>query len=150
MDAFLYRTPAEPESIKATGVDENDLLSLLMKLIYTRRLAVWPAKFSELAIKLPSSMWWWTWFGSRLSRQVVVYTGRAAGQPRGHELWADRAGTDCGRRMRCNGRSTTGLRPVTLAEFTDQVNLQKITNEVVTFERVREQIADLAVEDSLS
>jgi predicted ATPase with chaperone activity len=38
---------------------------------------------------------------------------------------------------------------VTLDEYTDQVNLQKLTNEGVTFERVREHLKDLELEDQL-
>ena len=38
LDAFLKRIPAEPADLAATGIDEIDLLSLLMRLIYTGRL----------------------------------------------------------------------------------------------------------------
>ena len=43
----------------------------------------------------------------------------------------------------------TGPAPVTLEEFTDQVNLQKLTNELITFERIRDAISDLTFEDSI-
>ena len=38
LDAFIHRIPAEPADIKATKIDETELLSLLMKLIYAGRL----------------------------------------------------------------------------------------------------------------
>jgi hypothetical protein len=38
LDSYLHRIPAEPVDIAATGIEENELLSLLMKLIYTSRL----------------------------------------------------------------------------------------------------------------
>src|ERR1039458_2975916 len=38
LDGFLKRIPAEPKDLAATGIDEIDLLSLLMRLIYTGRL----------------------------------------------------------------------------------------------------------------
>jgi hypothetical protein len=38
LDAFIYKTPVEPESVEATGVDEQELLTLLMKQIYSERL----------------------------------------------------------------------------------------------------------------
>ena len=38
LDAFLKRIPVEPANIAATGIDEIELLSLLMKLIYTGHL----------------------------------------------------------------------------------------------------------------
>src|ERR1700739_4885807 len=51
LDAFLHRMPAEPANIRATGIDETDLLALLMKLIYTGRLES-VRQYVE-AIKLP-------------------------------------------------------------------------------------------------
>jgi hypothetical protein len=38
LDAFLKRMPVEPADLAATGIDEIDLLSLLMRLIYIGRL----------------------------------------------------------------------------------------------------------------
>jgi hypothetical protein len=38
LDAFLKRIPAEPADLAATGIDEIDLLSLLLRLVYTGRL----------------------------------------------------------------------------------------------------------------
>ena len=52
LDAFIYKTPIEPETIEATGIDATELLGLLMKLIYTWRMET-TREFSE-AIKLPS------------------------------------------------------------------------------------------------
>ena len=54
LDAFIHKTPVEPESIEATGIDETELLSLLMKLIYTGRLES-NREFAD-AIKLPSTI----------------------------------------------------------------------------------------------
>src|ERR1700722_19223489 len=51
LESFLHRIPAEPVDIAATGIDETDLISLLMKLIYTGRLDSVP-QYIE-AIKLP-------------------------------------------------------------------------------------------------
>ena len=39
----------------------------------------------------------------------------------------------------------TGPAPVTLDDFTDQVNLQKLTNELVTPEKIKAAITGLAV-----
>jgi len=38
LDAFIHNTPVEPDSIEATGLDETELVGLLMKLIYTWRI----------------------------------------------------------------------------------------------------------------
>lgn len=51
LDNFMHRVPAEPANIAATGIDENELLALLMKLIYTGRLET-NRQFVD-AIKLP-------------------------------------------------------------------------------------------------
>ena len=37
----------------------------------------------------------------------------------------------------------TGPAPVTIEEFTFQVNLQKLTNEIITFERIRKALGYL-------
>ena len=51
LDSYLHRIPAEPADIAATGIEENELLNLLMKLIYTSRLES-VRQFID-AIKLP-------------------------------------------------------------------------------------------------
>src|ERR1700722_17778731 len=38
LESFVHRTPREPETIAATGLDESDLLSLMLKMIYVGRL----------------------------------------------------------------------------------------------------------------
>ena len=43
----------------------------------------------------------------------------------------------------------TGPAPVTIEEFTYQVNLQKLTNELVTFERIRKALGELIFDDSI-
>ena len=43
----------------------------------------------------------------------------------------------------------TGPAPVTLEEFTYQVNLQKLTNEIITFDRIRKATAALTFDDSI-
>ena len=39
----------------------------------------------------------------------------------------------------------TGPAPVTLEEFNYQVNLQKLTNELITFDRIRKAMSDLTI-----
>jgi len=43
----------------------------------------------------------------------------------------------------------TGPAPVTIEEFADQVNMQKVTNETITFDRIRSSLGYLTVEDSM-
>ncbi len=145
LDAFIYKTPVEPESIDATGIDENELTSLLIKLMYTWRLES-AREFAE-AIKLPSQI------VTKLVRiatdQKLIY---ARGARPDNPSAMNYALTDEGRRWATDAlqRSQyTGPAPVTLDEYCERVNLQKITNEVITFQRVRENISDLAMEDAL-
>ena len=51
LDAYLHRIPAEPADMAATGIDEADLMGLLMKLIYSARLQ--SVRQYMDAIKLP-------------------------------------------------------------------------------------------------
>jgi hypothetical protein len=51
LDSYLHRIPAEPADIQATGIEESELISLLLKLIYTDRLQS-VRQFMD-AIKLP-------------------------------------------------------------------------------------------------
>jgi hypothetical protein len=145
LDAFIYKTPVEPDNIEATGIDENELISLLMKLIYTWRLES-AREFGE-AIKLAPQI---------ITKLVRIATDQRLLYARGarpdNPSAMNYALTDEGRRWATDAlqRSQyTGPAPVTLDEFCDRVNLQKITNEVITFQRVRENISDLAMEDTL-
>ena len=45
--------------------------------------------------------------------------------------------------------SYAGPAPVTLEEFTYQVSVQKLTNERVTFERIRAALGELTFDDSI-
>jgi len=145
LDAFIHKTPVEPESLEATGIDENELLSLLIKLIYTMRLES-SREFAD-AIKLPSQL---------IGRLVRIATERKLIYARGvrpdNTSAMDYGLTEEGRRWANEALTRSqyiGPAPVTLEEFNERVNLQKITNEVVTFQRVRQSITDLAMEDSL-
>jgi DNA polymerase III delta prime subunit len=145
LDAFIHKTPVEPETIDATGIDENELVSLLMKLIYTWRLES-SREFAD-AIKLPAHV---------VVKLVRIAIERKLIYARGvrpdNTAAMNYALTDEGKRWANDAlqRSQyTGPAPVTLDDFNERVNLQKITNEIITFQRVRASIADLAMEDTL-
>src|SRR5579863_8437561 len=144
LEGFMDRTPHEPESIKATGIDDNELISLLMKLIYTGRLENL-RQFTD-AIKLPYHV---------VGELVRMATDRKLVYARGSRAGSSDMSyglTDEGKKWAADALSRSqyvGPAPVPLEEFNDRVNLQKITNEVVTFERVKKSLADLAMEDRL-
>jgi len=145
LDSFIYKTPVEPDNIQATGIDQNELTSLLMKLIYTWRLES-SREFAD-AIKLPAHV---------VTKLVRVATDQKLLYARGarpdNPAAMNYGLTEEGKRWATDAlqRSQyTGPAPVTLEVFNERVNLQKITNEVITFQRVRENISDLAMEDTL-
>ena len=144
LDAFIHRIPREPADIADTGIDETELLTLLMKLIYEDRLQN-VRQFVE-AIKLPYHVvmdlvrmavdrQWLQTLGSRDTGSLIdlSYTFTEEGR---------RFTLDALQRMRYVGPA-----PVIMAEFIDKVNLQKLTNELITFERIREGIGELVVDN---
>ena len=146
LDDFLYRMPSEPEDLLATGVDEAELLTLLMKLIYSGRLES-IRQFVE-AIKLPYHI-----VAELVKMAVDRQLLRALGaRDTGNLADLSYAFTEQGRHWTLDalhqGRYA-GPAPVTLEDFTDRVSLQKVTNEIVSYERIREAISDLTFDDNI-
>ncbi len=146
LDNFIHRIPSEPANIAATGIDETQLLALLMKLIYTGRLAS-NRQFVE-AIKLPYHLVL-DLVQMAVDRALLRTLGSRDSDSMMDMIYTL---TDEGRRWTIDALERlryVGPAPVTLEEFTDQVNLQKLTNEVVTFERIRASLGDLTFDDSI-
>lgn len=146
LDSFIHRIPAEPPDIKGTGIDENELLGLLMKLIYTGRLEN-NRQFVE-AIKLPYHIVL-DLVRMAVDRQLLRTLGT-----RDSDSLVDLSYvlTDEGRRWTIDALERlryVGPAPVTIEEFNDQVNLQKLTNELVTFDRIRKALGDLTFDESM-
>ena len=144
LDAFLHRMPSEPADIAGTGIDVNELLTLMLKLMYQNRLE--SVRQLVDAIKLPSHI------VIELARLAVdrklVFT---RGLRNSDSLMDMNYGfTDEGRRFAIDALQQSryaGPAPVTLEEFNEQVHLQKLTNELVSFDRIRAAMADLNTED---
>lgn len=146
LNAFLHRIPAEPADIKATGISETDLLGLLMKLIYTGHLES-VRQFVD-AIKLPYPIVL-DLVQMAVDRQLLRTLGMRSSESL---LDMSYAFNDEGRRYSIDALNQSryaGPAPVTIEEFAEQVNLQKVTNELVTFERIREAFGELSFEDSM-
>jgi hypothetical protein len=143
---FLHRIPAEPLDIKATGIEETDLLSLLLKLIYQDRLET-VRSFVD-AIKLPYHIVIGL-IRMAVDRQLLYTKGmRSSDNP----LDMVYGFTDQGRTFTIDALQQlryAGPCPVPLAEFNAQVNLQKLTNENVTFDRNKQSVAGLAFTDAI-
>jgi hypothetical protein len=146
LDSFLHRIPAEPSDIAATGIDENDLVNLLMKVIYSARLQS-VRQFMD-AIKLPYHI------VSELVRMAVdrqlLHTlgSRLTDNP----IDLSYALTEEGRRSTIDALERLryyGPAPVPIEEYAEQVNQQKLTSEIVSMSRLRTAIGDLEMEEGL-
>ncbi len=146
LNGFLSRSLDGPKDIRATGIDEADLLALLMKLIYCNRLE----KVGQCAdaIKLPQPI---VMDLARIAveRQLLYALGA---HPSDTMMETRYALTDEGRRWTVDALQRSGYvgpAPVTLADFVERVNRQKPTNERITAERVREAIGKLSIEENI-
>lgn len=146
LDAFIHRIPAEPRDIAATGVDEVELMGMLMKLIYRDRLET-TRQFID-AIKLPYHIVL-DLIQMAVNRQILQTLGsRYSDNP----IDLSYAFTEEGRRWTLDSLQRmhyTGPAPVTLEEFNEQVNMQKLTNELVSMDRIRKGISDLTFDESI-
>ncbi len=146
LSSFIRRIPAEPKDIAATGIDETDLLALLMKLIYSGRLEK-IGQYAE-AIKLPQHVVM-DLVRIAIERQLLYTLGAHSSDS---VLETRYAITEEGRRWTLDALQRSGYlgpAPVTLADFIERVNLQKPTNERVTMERVREAIKRLSIDENI-
>ena len=146
LNAFFNRIPAEPLDMRQIGIDESELLSLLLKLIFQDRLET-VRSFVE-AIKLPYHIV----IGlvrTAVDRQLLYTKGaRNSDNP----LDMVYSLTDQGRSYTIDAMQQlryAGPCPVTLEEFTAQVNLQKLTNELITFDRIRKATTGLSFSDAI-
>ena len=146
LERFIHRIPSEPADIGATGLDEIELMALMLKLIYANRLA--NVRQYVDAIKLPLQI------VLDLVRMAVdrAFLHTLGSRNSDSLLDMSYAFTEEGRRWTIDalGRSGyIGPAPVTIEEFNDQVNLQKLTNELVTMERIRKAIGDLSFDERI-
>ena len=146
LNGFLRRSLDGPKDIEATGIDEGDLLALLMKLIYCNRLE----KVGQCAdaIKLPQSIVM-DLAKIAVERQLLYTLGAHSSDTMMEMRYAL---TDEGRRWSADALQRSGYvgpAPVTLADFVERVKRQKPTNERITAERVREAVSKLSIEENI-
>lgn len=145
LDAFLARVPTEPTTLEETGLDEGDLLKLLVKLIHVGRVET----ISQCAdaIKLPHHL-----VVELVQRATERHLLGAAGSLSGSGLTDTRYSlTEIGHTWAAEALSQsqyTGPAPVPLEAFASRVRQQKITDELVTWKRVREAFAELTIDDA--
>jgi hypothetical protein len=146
LDAFLHHVPIEPPDIAGTGIESVDLMGLMLKLMYSARLQT--VREITDAIKLPFRM---------VTKLVQMAVDRKLLQSMGVR-GADSIGgasyafTDGGTRWTADALRQVGYvgpAPVPLDQFNEQVVYQKLTNEVITFDRIRKSIGSLTFDDAL-
>src|SRR5215472_16174779 len=146
LDSYLHRIPGEPADIVATGIDPTDLMSLLMKLIYSTRLQS-VRQFME-AIRLPYHIVR-ELVQMAVDRQLLQTLGtRHSDSP----IDLSYALTEEGRRWTVDALERLryyGPAPVPIWEFAEQINHQKLTSEVVTMSRVRAAVSGLEMDESI-
>ncbi|MGB0082715.1 MAG: hypothetical protein WBP90_14420 [Terracidiphilus sp.] len=146
LDGFIRRIPKEPKNIAATGLEESELLALLMKVIYSFGLSG-IAQYAD-AIKLPLTIVI-DLTQIAIERQLLYVLGsRNSDSPIGMTY----ALTDEGRRWTQEAikrQGYIGPAPVPLADFVDRVNLQKPTNERITAERILKAVSELTLADNI-
>ena len=146
LDGFLKRIPAEPKDLAATGIDEIDLLSLLLRLIYSGRLESC-RQFID-AIRLPYHIVA-ELVGTAVDRRLLRTLGMRSSD---NAIDMSYTLTDEGKRWTIDALERlhyVGPAPVTLEEFSYQVSMQKLTNERVSFERIRAALGELTFDASL-
>jgi DNA polymerase III delta prime subunit len=146
LESYLHRIPAEPADIEASGIDETDLTALLMKLIYAGRLK--SVRQYIDAIKLPYHI------VSELVRMAVdrQFLHTLGARLSDNPVDLSYALTEEGRRWTIDALEHMGYygpAPVPLKDFSEQINHQKLTSEVVPMSRIRAAVGDLETDDSL-
>jgi hypothetical protein len=127
---FLELIPAEPEDLYATGINQLELLNLLLKHVYSNRLET-VVQFVD-ALKLPPHLVQ-ELVRMAVARELFVAMGSSGASIR-YTL------SEQGRRWAQDALKTsqyTGPAPVSLDAFCARVQLQKISSEKVTFDNIR-------------
>jgi hypothetical protein len=146
LDDFLHRIPTEPADIAATGIDELELMGLMMKLIYAGRLET--CRQFIHAIKLPYHI-----VADLIRMAIDRQLLRALGMRDSHTpIDMGYAFTEEGKRWTIDALERlryAGPAPVNIEDFTYRVNMQKLTNEQVTFDKIRASLGELTFDDSI-
>jgi hypothetical protein len=146
LEAFVHRLPTEPHDIESTGIDGLDLMGLMLKLMYVNSLESL-RQFQE-AIKLPYTIVL-DLVKMAVDRKLLITLGSGL-----QEGLADMRYmfTEEGKRWAIdvvNRSGYLGPAPVHIDAFSEQVNLQRPTNEVITFEGIRKATAQFTFSDEL-
>lgn len=146
LDRFIHRTPKEPKNVAETGIEEAELLALLMKAIYTLGLTTVPQYIDalKLAPQIVNDL-----TRTAIDRQLLYTLGTRNPSSSAGIVYAL---TEEGRRWTGDQMSRSGYvgpAPVPLADFVEMMSLQKPTNEQISPDRVRNAVKDLVLADDI-
>jgi hypothetical protein len=140
LEAFLKRIPPEPETIADTGIPTNELLALMVKQIHASRL--------ETLVEFVDGLKLAPRIVEQLVQEAVARGMMAAlgtiGMVMRYEL------TERGRMFAQEALKSSqysGPAPVPLEAFCARVDLQKVTNDLVTYDKLRAAMADYIITD---
>ena len=146
LQGFLHRIPPEPADTAATGVEDTELMGLMLKLIYAGRLEA-VRHFVE-AIKLPYHIVL-ELVSMAVDRKLLQTLGAREGGGLADMRYSL---TDEGRRWTIDALQRIGYvgpAPVSIEAFNQQMNQQKLTSEAITYARIRNALGELTVSDSI-
>jgi energy-coupling factor transporter ATP-binding protein EcfA2 len=146
LESFLHRLPKEPKDVDSTGIDGLELMGLLMKLMYINSLE--SLRQLQEAIKLPYTIVL-DLVKMAVDRKLLITLGTG-----GQDGLADMRYmfTEQGKGWAIDVHKRSGYvgpAPVQLEAFGEQVNLQKPTNEIITFDGIRKATAAFTFSDAL-
>ena len=146
LEEFLTRMPVEPGDVAATGMDETELVGMLMKVIYSGRLES-VRQFVE-AIKLPYHIVL-ELVKAAVDRQLLQALGTRESSSLAELCYSL---TEQGRQWTLDALEQVryaGPAPVTLEQFNERGSLQKITNEVISLGDIETALEDLTFDRSI-
>jgi len=146
IERLLRISPPRPASIHESGIKEIDLLDLLMKLVFVNGLETTTQIANEIKLPHQLAVQLAEVAASRQLLSVVGAEGSGSLAQVRYEI------TDAGRHWAAGALSRSqyvGPAPVPLDAFRERVLLQRVANERVRLERIREALSGLYVGDAL-
>jgi len=145
IDEVLADAPQVPMTVAGTGIDPVSLLELAIKGIYAENLET-ASQIAE-ALKLSSTIVNQLLQDARERKLVETLAAAASGGLKGEmRLALTRAGREWATEALKRGQYC-GPAPVSLAEYQERILRQRVTNEVVTRQRLDEAFSGLVMSE---
>ncbi|MBO0332471.1 AAA family ATPase [Sneathiella sp. CAU 1612] len=144
LDRAIYEAPRAPKTIEDTGIPNGNLLRILLKLMYTNTLET--ASELSAAIKLPIGV---------VNRLIQEAGDRKFLESLGNTDQSTFSETryimtEAGKRFAIEAleqNQYVGPAPISLNDYQERINQQKITNERVEQEKIEKSFENLIISD---